>query len=74
LIFRVATDEEYRRNLGLILPQKLLDSFTEYLLNDFNQTRQYMYLEEDYEDEFYNFEPGTQKQLGLNKAYFRSQS
>ena len=74
MILRVATDEEYRRKLGLILPKKLLDSFYEYLLNDFNQTPQYMYLEEEYEDDFYNFDPGKQKQLGQNKTYFRSQS
>ena len=43
-------DEEYRRELGLILPKKLTDSLKDYLLNDFREAYQYEYLKDRFDD------------------------
>ena len=43
-------DEEHRRELGLILPEKLTDSLQDYLLNDFREANQYEYLKDQFEE------------------------
>ena len=43
-------DEEYRRELGLILPEKLTDSLQDYLLNGFREANPYEYLKDQFEE------------------------
>jgi len=49
-LLRVAVDEEHRRELGLILPEKLTDSLQDYLLNGFREANPYEYLKDQFEE------------------------
>jgi hypothetical protein len=67
---RVATDKEYRRKLGLMLPKKLLDSFYDYLLNDFHHTGEYDYFSEEFEKSLRDIKSGKRKTTGQKQSFF----
>ena len=67
---RIATDEEYRRKLGLMLPKKLLDSFSDYLLNDFHFTGEYYDFHDEYERLIGEIKTGKRKTTRLKQSFF----
>ena len=67
---RIATDEEYRRKLGLMLPKKLLDSFSDYLLNDFHYTGEYYDFLDEYERLIGEIKTGKRKTTRLKQSFF----